>query len=68
MSPESLVDHRIYTIRLRRMGEFMEVFNRLATLAHPLGFYASQVGPLNPFVHLWCLRQPARLRATPPGA
>lgn len=54
-----LVDHRIYTIRLRRMGEFIEVFDRLAmpillkTLGHPLGFYTSQVGPLNQFVHLW---------------
>jgi hypothetical protein len=23
------------------------------TLAHPVGFYVSQVGPLNQFVHLW---------------
>lgn len=59
MPPRPLVDHRIYTIRLRRMGEFLEVFNRLAmpvllqTLEHPLGFYVSQVGPLNQFVHLW---------------
>lgn len=54
-----LVDHRIYTIRLRKMPEFLEVFNRLAmpilmqTLEHPVGFYVSQVGPLNQFVHLW---------------
>lgn len=54
-----LVDHRVYTIRLRRMGEFLEVFDRLAmpilmqTLGHPLGFWTSQVGPLNQFVHLW---------------
>lgn len=54
-----LVDHRIYTIRLRKMGEFIEVFDRLAmpillkTLGHPLGFYTSHVGPLNQFVHLW---------------
>lgn len=54
-----LVDHRVYTIRLRRMGEFLEVFDRLAmpillrTLGHPLGFYVSQVGALNQFVHLW---------------
>lgn len=54
-----LVDHRIYTIRLRKMGEFIEVFDRLAmpillqTLGHPLGFWTSQVGPLNQFVHLW---------------
>jgi hypothetical protein len=60
VSPElPLVDHRIYTIRLRKMNEFIEVFNRLAmpilmqTLQHPLGFYVSQVGPLNQFVHLW---------------
>jgi hypothetical protein len=54
-----LVDHRVYTIALRRMNEFIEVFDRLAmpvlleTLGHPLGFHVSQVGPLNQFVHLW---------------
>ena len=61
MQPEAkpLVDHRIYTIRLRKMGEFIDVFDRLAmpilmeTLGTPLGFYTSLVGPLNQFVHLW---------------
>ena len=54
-----LVDHRIYTIRLRKMPTFLDVFERLAlpilreTLGHPLGFYVSQVGLLNQFVHLW---------------
>lgn len=54
-----LVDHRIYTIALRRMSEFIEVFDRLAmpvlleTLGHPIGFYTSLVGPQNQFVHLW---------------
>lgn len=54
-----LVDHRIYTIRLRKMNEFLDVFDRLAmpilleTLGHPVGFHVSQVGPLNQFVHLW---------------
>lgn len=54
-----LVDHRIYTIRLRKMGEFLDVFDRLAmpilleTLGHPLGFYTGLVGPQNQFVHLW---------------
>ena len=58
-SPKPLVDHRIYTIRLRKMPEFLDVFNRLAmpilmeTLGTPLGFYVSHVGPLNQFVHLW---------------
>lgn len=54
-----LVDHRIYTIQLRKMGEFIEVFDRLAmpilleTLGHPLGFWTSLIGPQNQFVHLW---------------
>lgn len=57
-----LVDHRVYTIRLRKMNEFIEVFDRLAmplllqTLGHPIGMYLSQVGPLNQFVHLWAYR------------
>ena len=54
-----LIDHRVYTIALRKMPEFLEVFNRLAmpvlmeTLGHPVGFYTSLVGPQNQFVHLW---------------
>lgn len=54
-----LIDHRIYTIKLRKMGEFIEVFDRLAmpillqTLGHPLGFWTSFVGAQNQFVHLW---------------
>jgi hypothetical protein len=54
-----LIDHRIYTIALRKMPEFLEVFNTLAmpvlmeTLGHPVGFYTSWVGPQNQFVHLW---------------
>ena len=56
---KALVDHRIYTIVPRRMGEFIEVFDRLAmpillqTLGHPLGFWTTWVGPQNQFVHLW---------------
>ena len=54
-----LIDHRTYTIALRKMPEFLEVFNRLAmpilleTLGKPVGFYTSLVGPQNQFVHLW---------------
>lgn len=64
-----LVDHRTYTIRLRKMGEFVEVFDRLAmpillkTLGHPLGFWTSQVGPLNQFVHLWAYKSLADYEA-----
>lgn len=59
MSRRTLIDHRVYTIALRKMPEFLEVFHRLAmpiltaTLGHPLGFYTSLVGPQNQFVHLW---------------
>ncbi|WP_280189428.1 NIPSNAP family protein [Delftia sp. PS-11] len=59
MSGKALIDHRIYTIALRKMPEFLEVFNRLAmpvlmqTLEHPLGFYTCVAGPQNQFVHLW---------------
>jgi len=54
-----LVDLRTYTIRLRRMAEFLDVFDRLAMpvqlkyLGVPLGIYTSAVGPLNQVVHLW---------------
>lgn len=54
-----LVDYRVYTIKPRKMNEFVEVFNRLAmpvlkeTLGHPMGFYTTLVGPQNQFVHLW---------------
>ena len=59
MSTRTLIDHRVYTIALRKMPEFLEVFHRMAmpllleTLGHPLGFYTSLVGPQNQFVHLW---------------
>jgi hypothetical protein len=78
-SPRPLVDHRVYTIRPRRMAEFVDVFDRLAmpvllaTLSHPLGFYQSMVGTLNQFVHLWSYadmadyERRARARDAPPA-
>jgi hypothetical protein len=60
MSTESvIVDLRTYTIRLRKMNEFLEIFDRLAMpvqmkyLGRPLGIFTSAVGPLNQVVHLW---------------
>ena len=53
------VDHRVYTIHLRKMGDFLNMFDRmalpalLATMGAPLGFHVSQVGALNQFVHQW---------------
>lgn len=57
--PKALVDLRVYTIRLRKMAQFLDVFDRLAMpvqlrwLGRPLGIYTSAVGPLNQVVHLW---------------
>jgi hypothetical protein len=54
-----MVDLRVYTIRLRKMAEFIDVFDRLAMpvqlkyLGRPLGIFSSAVGPLNQVVHLW---------------
>jgi len=55
----AIVDLRTYTIRLRKMNEFLEIFDRLAMpvqlkyLGRPLGIFTSAVGPLNQVVHLW---------------
>jgi hypothetical protein len=56
---KALVDLRTYTLALRRMPDFLEVFDRLAMpvllrhLGRPLGVWTSAVGPLNQVVHLW---------------
>ena len=58
-APKAVIDHRVYTIALRKMPQFLDVFQTLAmpvlmqTLGHPLGFYTSWVGPQNQFIHLW---------------
>lgn len=54
-----LVDLRTYTIAVRKMPEFLDVFERLGLpvlvrhLRPPIGFYTAAVGPLNQVVHLW---------------
>jgi len=59
VAEKTVIDHRIYTIKPRGMAEFLEVFETLAmpvllrTLGRPLGFYVSDIGPLNQVVHLW---------------
>ena len=57
--PKAIVDLRTYTIKLRKLNEFVEIFDRLAMpvqlkyLGAPLGMYVSAVGQLNQVVHLW---------------
>lgn len=64
-----LVNLRIYTIALRKMPQFLEVFDRLAmpvlieTLGPPIGFYTSTIGALNQVVHLWAYKDMADFEA-----
>jgi hypothetical protein len=57
-----LVDHRVYNIRPRSMGQFIELFDTLAmpilmeTLGNPIAFYTTTVGTLNQFTHLWAYK------------
>ena len=59
MASKPIVDMRIYTIRPRGMPEYLRLFEELAlpvALRHwgaPIGFYTTQIGPLNQVVHLW---------------
>ena len=73
ISPKAIVDHRIYTIRLRKMGEFVEVFDRLAmpillaTLGTPHDVTLHELRiesffPANESTANWF-----RARANPPG-
>jgi NIPSNAP protein len=59
MADKRVIDLRIYTIRPRGMPEYLRLFEELAlpvALTHlgaPLGYYVTQIGPLNQVVHLW---------------
>ena len=59
MTEHAIVDLRVYTIRPRKLAEFIDVFDRLAMpvqlryLGRPHGMFTSAVGPLNQIVHLW---------------
>jgi hypothetical protein len=55
----NIIDMRTYTIKPRRLQEYIELFDRMAIpmlLRHygpPLGYYISDSGELNQVVHLW---------------
>ena len=59
MAEKAVIDLRIYTIRPRGMPEYLKLFEELALpvalrhLGEPLGYYVTQIGPLNQVVHLW---------------
>jgi len=59
MPDKPVVDLRIYTIRPRGMPRYLKLFEELALplalkyFGEPLGYYVTQIGPLNQVVHLW---------------
>jgi NIPSNAP len=54
-----IVEMRTYTLKPLRTAEFLSLYERMALplqkkyLGNLIGFYVSEVGPLNEVVHLW---------------
>ena len=54
-----IVELRTYTIKPLRTQDFLQLYERAALplqkkyLGHLIGFYVSEIGPLNEVVHLW---------------
>lgn len=54
-----IVEQRTYTLKPLRSAAFLELYERAALplqkkyLGHLVGFFVSEIGPLNQVVHLW---------------
>lgn len=54
-----IVELRTYTLKPLRTGDFLALYEQAALplqkkyLGHLIGFYVSELGPLNQVVHLW---------------
>lgn len=54
-----LVEQRTYTLKPLRTGDFLKLYEQAALplqkkyLGHLVGFFVSELGPLNQVVHLW---------------
>ena len=59
MAKPNIVDLRCYTIRPRGLPAFLKLFEeeglplQLKYLGAPVGYYVSEIGPLNQVTHLW---------------
>jgi hypothetical protein len=55
----AIVDLRIYTLPARGVPDYVKLFEshglpvQLRHLGAPLGYYVTEIGPLNQVVHLW---------------
>ena len=54
-----IIDHRSYTVKHGYMKEYLERYERVALpiqmrhLGRLIGFFISDIGPLNQVVHIW---------------
>ena len=54
-----IVELRTYTLKALRTADFLALYEQAALplqrkyLGHLIGFYVSEIGPLNQVVHLW---------------
>ena len=54
-----ILDHRTYTVGHGKMSSYLERYERMALpvqlrhLGNLVGFYVSDIGPLNQVVHIW---------------
>lgn len=54
-----ILDHRTYTVKHGEMAAYLERYERMALpvqlqhLGSLVGFYVSDIGPLNQVVHIW---------------
>lgn len=54
-----IIDHRTYFIVHGKMQEYLELYERVALpiqlrhLGHLVGFFTSDIGPMNQVVHIW---------------
>lgn len=54
-----VIDHRTYTVHHGKMNDYLERYETIALpiqlrhLGKLVGFYTSDIGPLNQVVHIW---------------
>ncbi|MGY6251217.1 NIPSNAP family protein [Bosea thiooxidans] len=54
-----ILDHRTYTVKHGRMQDYLHRYETVALpiqlrhLGHLVGFFVSDIGPLNEVVHIW---------------
>ena len=56
---EEIVDHRTYTLHPGKTNEYLETYEKhgfaiqTKHLGQPVGYFFSEIGPMNQIVHIW---------------